>query len=1227
MTETFVTAQPLAVPRVELPDPPQPAGTPAPEAAPPVVLRACTVATRAQLPAVRVLTTSFLGHHRDGQFIALVVDADPDAAGPGVLTPADIGVATEELHRLATACTARELCAVLQPRLLAHLLAEGGPVLYLDPSVVVLDSVAEQVLSAAARVPVVLAPRVLRPLPRDGRRPAPEELLAAGTFDPGFLAVTPGAEEFLATWADQVQQAPSAAGAFLDGAPALVDHQVLRDPGIGVSAWNAAQRAVRRDEAGTLLVDQTSLRTVHFAGFDPQRPWLLSAELADRPRVLLSEHPPLAELCAGYRNDLVRAGHTAHPAAYRFGAVADGIPLPAELRREWQAAQNVDAPPPPAFGVTAAEFLRWACAPGDPIQAAAGGSRWAAALWREDTALQERYPDPFDNDAAAFREWCAGTGVATGRLHPNAVPRADAGRGPILIDQLGVSVVGSGPEADLLRAAVRASGLPSADEPSYPVVLRCAGAPSPPADRYVISVLPEPGARPGPASELWVASDTSRNALQRTGWPPVRTVPLPVVDRGAVDAETRGAARDRLGLADGVVFAATVDHSAERQGNALGLVAAFLAAFPDRHDVHLLLLVNGAQQHPEAAERLRLATASDPRIILVEETRGDALLDAADCVVSLHRAEGVPGDRTALMLASAATRGLPVLATEQGAIAELLGSDAAMLVPCHPGGREPDAQAAVRLLRAIADNPETAAKLGAASREYLLRTRGVAVAGEQIRERVEQAFRAWRTRRAAARHGHGEDPLRPLQSAKHALLRRADPGVESRMPMAPQLRKAVLRVLSHYDNHLREVLSAVVDGVERTASELARRQHEIESGDVGGQDLAAEVAELTDRQAQLDDQLVGVDDGVVRARADLAAHGRRMRAIEEAVTSQSGTRDKQVAELADRIDRLTIALDRTLDRIDDLESRVASSLRERDSRLGAGIRAAEEARRNADSLRRVVLREHQRTTVEPADAPPASVVLTEAGLMRLPSEDALMLPLLSSNGVWQPEVCALIDSLLEPDGVFVDVGAYVGYHSIRVLSRLGTSGAVVAVEPDATSRELLRRNAELNLPGPVAERLAVLDVAAWDTATTLGSRPALSGGIEVYEAEPDAEGERVQAVRLDKSIEALPEIGQLRLSVVKVNAPGFSHRALGGLVRLLRRDRPHVVCSFAPRAVTEQGADPIAVLQEFRVWGYELVPVGSDESREPADIVQLADARTGLGSALHLWLRPKERRS
>ena len=39
---------------------------------------ACTVATAAELPAVKVLSISFLAEHPEGRFVALVVDAQPE---------------------------------------------------------------------------------------------------------------------------------------------------------------------------------------------------------------------------------------------------------------------------------------------------------------------------------------------------------------------------------------------------------------------------------------------------------------------------------------------------------------------------------------------------------------------------------------------------------------------------------------------------------------------------------------------------------------------------------------------------------------------------------------------------------------------------------------------------------------------------------------------------------------------------------------------------------------------------------------------------------------------------------------------------------------------------------------------------------------------------------------------------------------------------------------------
>ncbi|WP_143023016.1 FkbM family methyltransferase [Lentzea jiangxiensis] len=1141
---------------------------------------ACTVATAAELPAVKVLSSSFLAEHPEGRFVALVVDAQPEHSGPGLITPLDIGVDEVELRVLATALDAAGLKAAMVPRLLEALLSQGMPVLYLDPWVQVFGSLTKLVLEALRTAPVVLLPRTLRPLPPDGLQPGPAELHDLGAFDPGFIAVGAGAEPYLES---------------LD-MPAIVPHHVVRDARVGLSVWNVADRPLHRTESGTLAVVGQDLLTVHFRGFDPRRPWLLSADFAERPRVLLSEHPEVAELCQAYRAELVRNGWSAVPVPYRFDSLINGTSIPSELRADYRAFVP---PPPPAFGEDGGGgFLLWACE-----RTESGGTRWADAVWRADTSLQQQFPAPFGADAEAWREWCAGVGVASGRLPAPAVPQPRS-EGPALLDQLGVSVVGSGPLAERVLAAARASGLPVSTSAGYPVVVRTSSADEVPDGRFVVEVALDATAaddRTG-VNELWLSSEASRAAAERIGGPIGRVVPVPVQDLGVRDHSS----------GDVVVFAAIADHSLDRSGNVLGAVSAFLSAFPDRTDVELRIAVSGAFQHPEAAERLRLATGSDQRISLVDDQ--DVLL-SADAVVSLHR--GGADDRIALRLAELAVRGVPIVASDHGAVAELFGKTA-VLVPCHQGS-EPDVQAASRLLRSLADDLPTAVALGAAGREHVLSVRSVARVAEILRERVEHAYRGWRARRPKPKDE--VDPMLALQSAKHALLRQPTVDGPHRTPMAPALRKVVLRALDHYDNHMRQVLHTLIDGVERTVSELVNRQDALKAG-VGAGELEllrAEIEQVAARQAHFADQLVGVDDGVVRVRADMAGQGRRQRDVEDAVVAEAAKRAKSDEVLAERIDKLTVALDRTLDRIDNLESKVVEVFRERDSRLDVAIRAANHAQQTADALRRVVVRQHEAA----GDAPGvrSSLVLCDAGMMRLPSDDAFMLPLLSSNGVWEPDLAELLDSVLEPDGIFLDVGAYVGYHSIRVLSRLGLMGAVVAVEPDASAAALLRHNVSANLPAAVASRLTVVEGAAWESAGELAVSPTLTGGVSVSPLAADAGDDvaRVRAVRLDKELDDIALVQGMKLSVVRVDTPGRGHRALAGLVRLLRRDRPHVFLEFSATATSDFGDDPVTVLKEFGVWGYDLVPVATRQAAAPDQIVK---AMEGLRSVT-LWLRPR----
>ncbi|WP_157440575.1 FkbM family methyltransferase [Actinokineospora inagensis] len=1171
-----------------------------PAVPPDVVLTACVAVAAEELPAARVAARTFLDHHPGARFVTLLVDGE---RADDLLVPADIGIDPAELADLATGHTAREACAVLRPRLLEWLLdTHTGPVLHLAPWTRVHAPVVEQVTAALADAALVLVPRVLRPLPSDGLRPAQSELATAGIYDDGLLAVAHGAEPFLRAWAEACLTDPTRAGSFLDGAPAMVDHRVLRDPGLGLSGWNAAQRPLVRDADGKLTAGGAVLRTTAFQGFDPTRPWLLTADIDDHPRVLLSEHPLLAAVVTDYAAELEEA-HDVTPSTVRFGQLADGTVFPDRLRVAYRTARVTNEAPPPA-GVDPAAFLRWACSPDPDVPDA---TRWALALWEDSPDLRERFPDPFAGDAAAYRDWCATEAVLTGHLHQRAVPGQHI-PDIALIDQIGVSVVGTGPIADRVRMAAEASGLPISDEPVYPVVLACAGPNGLPRQRHIIAVRDDFAPIPFRVDERWLVWPTAAPAPDGIA---THTVPLPVTDPGARDEVARDQARHKLGLGEEVVFVALAERGDE-------LLAAFAAAFPDRMDVRLLLLVPSAVARSECAERLRLSAAVDPRVrLMAEESAFEPAADAANWAISLHQPDSPDGARVNRWLAELALRGIPTVTLAGGAAAQLLGPDCCVPLPTDEFAADTMVAGAIRDL---VDDHATADKVGSAARTHVLEQLAPAAAGAVVRRRVELAYRSWRAGRALAAATE-EDPLRALRAARHALHRRPDTEVGYKIPMAPQLRRAVLRVLAHYDSHLTSVLASLIDGIERTAVELVERQDRLTTAGAGldADLLRADLDLVVDRMGQLGKQVSAASDEVVRLRGESAAGARAVDGLANQVRDVS-TREQH--DSSDEVRRLTDALAASNARMDALEAKLAAQQAEAESRLSIGSWSADQALKATDALRRVVVRQHERGV---AIDVPSAPVLCDAGLLRLPAQDSVMSAVLSSNGVWETDIADLVDSLIEPESIFLDIGSYVGYHAIRVLSRLGTSGTVVVVEPDSDAVKLLRHNVSENVSDVVAERLVVVEAAAWDSPASLLGTPAAGGGVGLRPLGPEEvitdteSGSPVPGVRLDRELDALATTQGQRLSVVRVDVPGRGHRALSGLVRRLRKDRPNVILAFDGPLTSDYGDDPGPVLREFHTWGFELARVGEQTAIGVDDAV----AEVGSGVLRTLWLRPR----
>lgn len=131
--------------------------------------------------------------------------------------------------------------------------------------------------------------------------------------------------------------------------------------------------------------------------------------------------------------------------------------------------------------------------------------------------------------------------------------------------------------------------------------------------------------------------------------------------------------------------------------------------------------------------------------------------------------------------------------------------------------------------------------------------------------------------------------------------------------------------------------------------------------------------------------------------------------------------------------------------------------------------------------------------------------------------------------------------------VVLDVGAYVGWYTLRAARAVGASGCVVALEPDAENRRQLEANLALNGIGNVR----IVGKAAWSGSGPLPWRHVdhppwrrVSGA---------AEGLAVDGVALDDLTAAL---ALPRVDWIKMDVEGAEVQALRGARALLRQFQP-----------------------------------------------------------------------
>ncbi|MEQ1702300.1 MAG: FkbM family methyltransferase, partial [Ilumatobacteraceae bacterium] len=457
-------------------------------------MHAVTIVARNYLPMAKVLAASFLSNHPHGRFSALLIDGDERdraaADGLDILLVEDLGLPREQWRAMAAMYSVTEYATALKPATLRHLLGttpRGRAVAYLDPDILVFAPL-DDVFAAAVADDIVLTPHVTQPMPRDGRTPDEEVIRHAGIFNLGFLCVGHEALPFLDWWherlvTDAVVDLPRALFTdqrWMDWVPALFRHRVLRDTGLNAAYWNLHERPLAHDY-GSLTAGGAPLRFFHFSGFDPRNPTLLSRHGGTQPRVLISEHPLLRELCEQYATLLAAQGFGTRTEGYGREHSVAGHRLTTHVRTAYRrslldAQRGLEPMPPDPFEPSeVAAFDRW-LAEEVAGPAGSGFTRWELAIYEERVDLQVVFPDHLGTNAAALRRWldtdayplslraevAAGTRLAD---HPTAhrrraVPAAD--REPVGINVVGyhAAELGVGEAARRMTLAIDHVGLP-----------------------------------------------------------------------------------------------------------------------------------------------------------------------------------------------------------------------------------------------------------------------------------------------------------------------------------------------------------------------------------------------------------------------------------------------------------------------------------------------------------------------------------------------------------------------------------------------------------------------------------------------------------------------------------------------------------------------------------------------------------------------------------------------
>lgn len=201
-------------------------------------------------------------------------------------------------------------------------------------------------------------------------------------------------------------------------------------------------------------------------------------------------------------------------------------------------------------------------------------------------------------------------------------------------------------------------------------------------------------------------------------------------------------------------------------------------------------------------------------------------------------------------------------------------------------------------------------------------------------------------------------------------------------------------------------------------------------------------------------------------------------------------------------------------------------------------------------------------------------------------------------GAFRPRVSELLNRMLKPGQVAIDIGANVGMHSIVMANRVGPTGKVVVFEPDPHPLGRLRQNLALNGLDWVETVQAAVSARS-ETRTFYLHDESIgnfaNASLVAANVGKDTPTMEMQVVALDEWLAAHP---LPRIDVIKLLAQGEEWNALQGMKGAIERHRPKIFFLYEPSYWHRQDLELMDAVKFFRALGYTVHAIEFGPRRE-----------------------------